>query len=192
MIGWLSGTIIYLKPTELLLNVSGTGYRVVIPFTTYQHLNGKPEASVFVSTYVREDQLRLFGFHSETERDFFELLIRINGIGPTMAVSILSAISVVDFEDALKEGNTAALTRIPGIGKAKAEKLIFELSRKKLPSVSRDASGNTGHSLKNDAIEALNSLGFDVKKSETAVNSIMETDSQITLEKLIKIALSKL
>lgn len=187
MIGWLKGRIESIKPTELILDVNGVGYLLTIPFTTYSQIKDLENTSLYVTTYVREDQLKLFGFHTVSEKKFFEILIRISGVGPSMAVSILSGMSVAELVSFVKEGNIQALTTIPGIGKTKAEKLIFELKRK-LKSFENAENGNE-KVLSNDAdeaVEALITLGFDGKKISSMVNEIIKKEGSLPVEEIIK------
>jgi len=189
MIGKLKGVIDDIKPTEMILDVNGVGFELTIPFSTYEKIQGETEAVLLVHTMHKEDQFRLFGFFSKIERDIFRSLIAVSGIGPSMAISLLSGISPEMLIDSVRNGNTAALTRIPGIGKTKAEKLIFDLKRK-LPQLER-ISGPSAlpSSQKLDAVEALAALGFDESKASACIDGILKSSDNPTLEELIKEAL---
>ena len=189
MIARLTGKIDMLKPTECIINVAGVGYHLYIPFTTYEALQDKSDITLQVYTLHREDQLKLYGFNSEAEREFFALLLNISGIGPSMGLSILSGISIDRFIEAVRNGNSERLVKIPGIGKSKAEKIIFEISRKlkKLESIS--STHVEEYSVRNDAVEALMALGFDEKKSVSVVDSVQKEIPDASLEKTIKEAL---
>ena len=117
MIGYLSGKIISAKPTKILLDVNGVGYLVNISINTFENIGNKQSVSLYIHTNVKEDSITLFGFYAETEKDMFELLISVNGVGPRLAISILSGIRVDDLKNAIQSGavhlpkNIAALLR---------------------------------------------------------------------------------
>jgi holliday junction DNA helicase RuvA len=192
MIAKLKGKIDELKPTELILDVNGVGFQVFIPFTTYEKIQDKSEIELYIYTLHKEDQLKLFGFFSENEKQLFTILLSISGIGPSIALSILAGIDSGSLVEAVQNNNTLLLTKIPGIGKSKAEKLVFELKRKinKLESFSAPVSKNS--TIRNDAIEALVSLGFDESRAVKSVNEILEKFTDIPIEALIKNALKSL
>jgi holliday junction DNA helicase RuvA len=192
MIAKLKGKIDELKPTELILDVNGVGYQVFIPFSTYEKIQNLGEADLYIYTLHKEDQFKLFGFLSESEKELFTILLGISGIGPSIALSILSGIDTGLLIEAVQNNNVLILTKIPGIGNSKAEKLIFELKRKirKLEKFSSPSSAKS--SIRNDAIEALVSLGFNDAGASKAVNEILEKFSDIPIEQLIKNALKNL
>jgi len=192
MISKIKGKIDELKPTEVVLDVQGVGYGLCIPLSTYEKIQSADEACLYVYTHHREDQLKLFGFFTEEERSLFLMLLNISGIGPAMAISILSGISIHLLVEAVQSENPGLLTKIPGIGKTKAEKLVFELKRKlkKLQSFTGEAvEPNT---CKNDAVEALVTLGFDDAKSARAVDEIVKNNPAASVEAIIKDALKLL
>ncbi|MDY6934478.1 MAG: Holliday junction branch migration protein RuvA [Spirochaetota bacterium] len=194
MIAKLKGIINEIKPTELVLDVNGVGYQLSIPFTTYEkiHNHNMDEILLHVYTLHREDQFRLFGFFTVEEKTLFSILLSISGIGPIMALSILSGIDTDMLIQAVRSDNAALLTKIPGVGKNKAEKLVFELKRrmKKLEDSSLTAPSKP--SLRNDAIEALVSLGFEESKSTKVVEAILKETPEIPIEMVIKTALQNL
>jgi Holliday junction DNA helicase RuvA len=189
VIARIKGMIEELRPTEAIVDVGGVGYRCSIPLSTYERLVGHREVSLFVYTYHREDQLRLFGFFSQRERDLFAVLIGITGIGPAMALSILSGITTEDLVRAVRSGDLAPLMRVPGIGRSKAEKLVFELGRrlKNIEVVSNEAG--VKQSARNEAIEALAALGFDEGRAARAVDELLRADPSLPIEPLVKAAL---
>lgn len=189
MIGRLKGIIEDLKPTELILDVNGVGFELTIPFSTYEKIQNETVVALLVHTIHKEDQFRLFGFYTKIERDIFRSLINVSGIGPVMAISVISGITPDVLIEAIRSQNPVLLTKIPGIGKTKAEKLIFELKRK-LPLLERIA-GPAGEnpSGKSDAVEALVALGFDENKSVKCVNEITLEKGEIGIEQIIKEAL---
>ncbi len=193
MIARLQGIAVSCKPTEVILDVSGVGYLVEIPLTVFNQIEAGKEAVLNIYTYVREDQFRLFGFTNSQDRDLFSLLLRVSGIGPSMALSILSGLSTNDLIHAVRNDDISRLIKVPGIGKSKAEKLIFELKRKsgKLEGFeAEERSGEERDML--EAVEALVSLGFDESGARQTVNGILNEMKSISLEKLIKEALKRL
>ncbi len=192
MIAKIKGAIDELKPTEVILDVNGIGYGLTIPLSTYEKIQAVHEATLYVYTYHKEDQFKLFGFFTENERALFSILLNISGIGPAMAISILSGITISRLVDAVQSESTVLLTKIPGIGNAKAEKLIFELKRKlkKLTSLAGQSDEPRTH--KNDAIEALVTLGFDDARSSKIVEELVKKNPDSSIETIIKEALKLL
>jgi Holliday junction DNA helicase RuvA len=131
VIAHLQGKILRKAPQELVLDVAGVGYRVTIPLSTFYRL-GEPgdEVNVLTHTHVREDTFALFGFLTSSEQALFERLISVAGVGPRLAIGILSGIEAPDLVGALRSGDVARLTRIPGVGKKTAERLVVELKDK--------------------------------------------------------------
>jgi len=191
MIGRLKGRLLRTKPNEVTIDVHGIGFLVSVPFSTYRSIAHLEEADLFIHTHVREDQIRLFGFSSEQEKDLFEVLLLVNGIGPSVALSILSGIDADGLYDAVFSGNSDSLVKIPGIGKSKAEKLIFELKR-----ILGKRGISERHNLKEtitiDATEALISLGFNESKASQAVDRVYRENPDVPIEKLVKKALQNL
>ena len=189
MIAKLHGKIDELKPTEIILDVNGVGYHLNIPFSTYEKIKNADKIKLHVFTHHKEDQFKLFGFFDEKEKNIFSILLNINGIGPSMALSILSGISINMLIEAVKSENTGLLTKIPGIGKAKAEKLIFEL-RRKLKKLEKFTDKTTAKpSIKYDAVDALVSLGFDEIKATKCIDDVLKQNPDSPLETIIKEAL---
>jgi Holliday junction DNA helicase RuvA len=187
MIGYLRGKIISKKPTKLLVDVNGVGYLVNISISTFEKIADKEEASLYTYLSVRESAMDLYGFYSLAEKEMFELLISVSGIGPKSAQSILSGIQIEDLKEALRTGNISRLVSIPGIGRKTAERLMVEL-RDKADSVSEDAADfKTGAStIRYDAIAALVNLGYNQKVAERAVRAITDRNPDISIEDLIK------
>lgn len=164
MIGRLSGTLAEKRPPQLLLDVNGVGYELEAPMSTFYAL---PEAGqralLLTHLVVREDAHLLYGFATAAERDLFRSLIRISGVGPKMALGVLSGISVPDFLLCVRMGDAAKLTRLPGIGKKSAERLIMEMKSRlgeaagALPSA---AAGSAPQSPLDEAVGALVALGY--------------------------------
>jgi len=172
MIGSLTGTLKHKSPTEVVLDVNGVGYAVIIPFSTYEKL-GDLESRVTLVTHlhVREDALQLFGFFTEEERFFFKLLISVNGIGPKIAQGILSGISVPELRQHIANGNISALTAIPGVGKKTAERIVLEL-RSKIGSLSSSGTGTAAYGIAGEEIDALMALGYSTTQAREALKGV--------------------
>lgn len=190
MIGHLKGKIISKKPTKLIIDVSGVGYLVNISINTFEKIADKEEATLYTYLCVKEDALDLYGFYTIAEKEMFELLISVSGIGPKTAQSILSGIQINDLKEALKTGNLARIISVPGIGRKTAERLLVEL-RDKVDSVAESIEGVLigVSNLRSDAIAALVNLGYNLKVAERAVRAITDKQPNISIEDLIKEAL---
>jgi holliday junction DNA helicase RuvA len=190
MIAKLYGIVENLKPTELILNVNNVGYQVFIPISTFENLTEAEEVVLYIHTIHKEDQFNLYGFIDLNSKKLFSLLIKISGIGPSIALSLLSGITLNDLIESIINDDIFKLIKIPGIGKSKAEKLIFELKRKrnKIEEL-LDKNDFVISSSRSDAIEALIILGFDEKKSSLIIDELLNINSEELLESLIKQAL---
>jgi len=193
MIGFIKGKILDKKPTKLLIDVNGVGYLINISINTFEKINEQEEVALFTHLHVKEDALDLYGFYSIAEKEMFELLISISGIGPKSAQSILSGIQIEDLKEALKTANISRLISIPGIGRKTAERMMIEL-RDKVDSVSIDSENvsTTSSSVRNDAIAALVNLGYNQKVSERIIRAILDLKPNSTIEDLIREALTNL
>lgn len=188
MIGYLTGNLISIKPTRLLLDVSGVGYTVNISINTFEKISDKKSVSLYIFTSVKEDSITLFGFFSETEKELFELLISVNGIGPKLALSVLSGIQVDELKEAIETGNISRIVAIPGVGRKTAERVILEL-RSKVDKIKEGGEKGTPISIKQEAVSALTTLGYNYKQAENSVRDIITSQKDISLEELIKKAL---
>jgi Holliday junction DNA helicase RuvA len=194
MIGYLSGKIILKKPTRIIIDVNGVGYLVNISISTFEKIADKEEVSLYTYLAVKEDALDLYGFYTIAEKEMFEMLISVNGIGFKTAQSILSGIQIADLKEALKTGNIARIISVPGIGRKTAERMMIEL-RDKIESLGVSAeeyNGTSQSNIRGDAIIALVNLGYNQKTAERAVHSISDLNSNISIEELIKGALANL
>jgi len=193
MIGFIKGKILDKKPTKLLIDVNGVGYLINISINTFEKINEQEEVALFTHLHVKEDALDLYGFYSIAEKEMFELLISISGIGPKSAQSILSGIQIEDLKEALKTANISRLISIPGIGRKTAERMMIEL-RDKVDSVSIDSEkvSTSSSSVRNDAIAALVNLGYNQKVSERIIRAILDLKPNSTIEDLIREALTNL
>jgi len=192
MIGYLTGKIISKKPTRILLDVNGVGYILNISVNTFEKL---PDENTITSLYtylaVREDSLTLFGFSSEAEKQMFELLISVNGIGPKLAQSVLSGIQIDDLKNALVTGNINRIIAIPGIGRKTAERMLLDL-KDKVDSINEEKELSIPFKIKDDAIAALTTLGYNMKTADKIIRDILSAEPAIQIEELIKEALAQL
>jgi holliday junction DNA helicase RuvA len=188
VIGFLRGQILQRQPPHLLIDVRGVGYEVEAPMSTFYDLpDTGAEVLLYTHLVVREDAHILFGFGTETERRLFRALIRVNGVGPRLALTILSGISVDSFVRSVRDNDTAALTRLPGIGKKTAERLVVEM-RDRLDEAG--ASKSAGMAIMNpreEALSALVSLGYKPQEASRMLQAIPETG--ISSEEFIRRAL---
>ncbi|MCX7874975.1 MAG: Holliday junction branch migration protein RuvA [Melioribacteraceae bacterium] len=191
MIGFIKGKVINKKPTKILIDVNGVGYLLNISINTFEKINEQEEISLYTHLHVREDQLELFGFYTEAEKEMFELLISVSGIGPKSAQGILSGIQIDDLKEALKTSNISRLISIPGIGRKTAERLMIEL-RDKVDNISVEKSSLVSGNIRNDAVAALVNLGYNQKVSERIVRAILDIKPNSTIEDLIREALNNL
>lgn len=195
MIGWLSGYIIdKQQPGKIVLNVNGVGYDLEISLTTFFQIESKSEqVSLHVHTVVREDAFLLYGFGNQEERSLFRALIKVNGVGPKMAIAILSSIAPDDFVQCIQQQNTALLTKLPGIGKKTAERLVVEMKdsiHSFSPSLRADALSVPRMSQQEEAISALEALGYRHQEAATLIRKF--DDGQQSCEQLIRLALQSL
>ena len=195
MISHLKGILQYKSPTEIVVDVNGIGYAVSIPLSTFEKL-GEPGSMITVLTHlhVREDAHQLFGFATQAERELFRLLLSVSGIGPKIAQGILSGAQPRELQNLISQGNVAALTAIPGIGKKTAERLIVEL-RDKMTKIDAGQpgggrpDGNAG--IHAEALMALVSLGYNRVAAEKAIRSALNelAGKELTIQELLKQAL---
>jgi Holliday junction DNA helicase RuvA len=169
MIAHLRGVLLEKHPNQVIVEAGGVGYDVTIPVSTYSAL---PEAGLEVRlrihTHVREDSLALFGFLTADEKFLFERLISVGGIGPKLAITVLSGLAVADLIAAIRASEVDRLVRIPGVGKKTAERIILEL-REKLPAAPADAAASVSAPIDPDVLSALLNLGCARPAAETAV-----------------------
>lgn len=194
MIGYITGKIISKKPTQSLIDVNGIGYLVNTSINTFDKLSEEGETtSLHTYLAVKEDSLTLFGFYTLAEKELFEILISINGVGPKLAQGVLSGISADEFKDAIINNNISRLVAIPGVGKKTAERMMIEL-RDKIDNVSAsDSNLSSGsYSVKDDAVAALLGLGYNQKTADKIITNILSSNQQISLEELIKESLRNL
>lgn len=199
MIAHLSGQLLRKSTQSLVVDAGGIGYEVMVPLSTFYALPEEGEGvNLHIHTHVREDALLLFGFHTRLEKDLFLMLIGVSGIGPKLAVNILSGIGPGELQEAIARGDALRLQSIPGVGKKTAERIALELKDLALKSLGdREISPVTlqedrEKELLDDALSALTNLGYQAKSARKALEMVCEGQSAVTLEVLIREALKKL
>lgn len=196
MITFLSGKLVDKRPTEAVLDVNGVGYLINIPASSYEKLPaaGKP-AHLFTVLHVREDAMQLFGFATVAERRVFETMLGVSGVGPKLALAALSAMSPGELRENVMAGETAMLTRIPGVGRKTAERMIVELKDRMaaLDDIGPAVPITGGEDLseaRSDALAALVSLGFGRAAAEKALRKAIKNNAGMTsAEEMIRMAL---
>lgn len=172
MIGRLKGTLLEKAPPAILLDVSGVGYEVDVPMSTFCNLpEAGAEVTLLTHFVVREDAMLLYGFATTAEREAFRALIRISGVGPRIALAVLSGLTVEQLASAVEAGEAGLLTRIPGIGKKTAERLILELKGKLKGAAFAGLSSAEGAS-RADIVSALGALGYSEREAMSAVKTL--------------------
>jgi Holliday junction DNA helicase RuvA len=199
MIARLSGILVEKSVSQCVIDVHGAGYRVVVPLTTFYELPeiGQPVV-IHIHTHVREDAIHLYGFHAQEEKAVFQFMISVSGIGPKLAINILSGIAAGELIRAVMEDDVKRLIGIPGVGKKTAERMMLEL-KDKLAKFDRQtvAAGTVtaekGAQVKDDALSALVNLGYKGSAVKEVVDRIMREAPELTsLDQLLKLALRTL
>jgi Holliday junction DNA helicase RuvA len=190
VIGHLRGDLLNKSPQEVIVDVAGVGYRVLVPLSTYYRLDEPgSKVALLIHTHVREDALLLFGFSTVSEQKLFEQLISVSGVGPKLALNILSGIEAPALSSALRSGDVATLTRIPGVGKKTAERLVLELKSKMPPAVETQEKPETGVDLREDLFSALGHLGYSHAEAERAIQRAMKDAGHASFEENLRRAL---
>ena len=197
MITFLNGVVVEKLPTRVILNIGGIGYEVFIPISTYECLpKENEECHLLIYDYVRDDQHLLFGFMAEEERSVFVKLLLVTGIGPRLALSTLSSLSVHEIISAVTAGDTRLLSTVSGIGKKVAERIIVELREQFSQSdiLRAQVQGKEKiipRQVVRDAVQALNSLGYNPAKAREKVLAVSSSlKAELSVEKIIRKALS--
>lgn len=197
MYQYLMGKIAEKTPAAAVLDVNGVGYEVRISVNTFSALPDLGQTTKLLTHFVvREDAQLLYGFATEDERELFRLLLSVSGIGPKMAITLLSGMTIPELKRAIREGSVAALSSVSGIGKKTAERVIVEL-KDKLPREGAKDSGDILHDMSvsdqmvEDAISALIALGYTKQKAKEAVQKILKDGGgkKLTVEEIIRKAL---
>jgi len=192
MIALLRGILLEKHPNQAIVEAGGVGYDVTIPVSTFTHLpDAGTEVRLRIHTHVREDALALYGFLTQDEKALFEKLIGVSGIGPTLAVKVLSGVAAPELIRAIQRGEVDRLVRIPGVGKKTAERMVLEL-RDKLPAVSGEPSEAPAAALTpvdQDVLSALLNLGCARPQAEAAVRKAKAAGAPAEFEPLFRRAL---
>lgn len=204
MIAHLSGTLLTKEPNSVIVDVSGVGYEVNIPLSTFYELeNEGSNVKLRIYTHVKEDALQLYGFRTERERELFVNFISVSGIGPKLGIALLSGMSADELVASIKNNNLARLTLIPGVGRKTAERLIVDLREKMTalavsqveaePGFGSDSSIPPAHDdVRSQALSGLVNLGYQKSAAEKAVDSVLHEDGDITVESVLRRGLRKL
>jgi len=202
MIAQLSGKLVQKQPNTVIIDVGGVGYDVTIPVSTFYEL-GEPgtDVSLKIHTHVREDALQLFGFWTGREKELFLKLTSVSGVGPKLAITMLSGMPAGELINAITNNDLVKLTSIPGVGRKTAERVVVEL-RDKLAVISlesREADRKAAHELapgeaavRDDTISALMALGYPKAIAERAVSFALREEGERTIEAVLKRALRRL
>jgi Holliday junction DNA helicase RuvA len=194
MIALISGKIVYKGISHVVIDAHGVGYRIFIPLTTFYEL---PEAgqiiTLHVHTHVKQDAINLFGFYTVQERDLFQLMLSVSGIGPKMSMNILSGISVQEMLRAISSGDVKKLISIPGLGKKLAERLILELKEKVVKKMMAEGMPATDNQqkineiIKEDVLSALINLGYKSNMAQDALDKVLYTSAkELAMDQLLK------
>ncbi len=205
MIAYLSGTLLSKQATSAIVDVGGVGYDVAIPLSTFYELGevGAP-VQLRVYTHVREDTLQLFGFKTARERELFLQLISVSGVGPGLAIKLLSGMNADEMVGAIRTNNLARLVSVPGVGRKTAERLVVDL-RDKIAALSSPAleeefaakaaaagASTSGDSIRNDALSALANLGYQKSAAEKAVTKAVDEGGELSVEVVLRRSLRSL
>src|ERR1700689_3180320 len=198
MIAFLRGKLLEKHPNQVIVDTSGVGYDVVIPISTFSALpDTGAEIALRIHTHVREDALALFGFLTSQEKALFEKLISVSGIGPSLAIKVLSGLATAAIIDAIRGGQVEQLVRIPGVGKKTAERMVLELKDKMEGLGSGAAHGGVAmraepafSAIEQDVLSALLNLGCQRAAAEAAVRKAKSTDPEMGFEPMFRKALA--
>jgi holliday junction DNA helicase RuvA len=192
MIAHLRGTLLATSPGRATVECAGVGYDVTVSMNTFAQLpEAGREVSLFIFTHVREDQIALFGFHAAQEKALFEKLLSVSGIGPKLAVNILGGMNTADLVGALRAGDADRLTRMPGVGKKTAERMVLELKDKLVEFGVPAAQPRPRHRLEDDVLSALINLGYQPAAATQALDKLAPAGER-TFEQLFREALANL
>jgi holliday junction DNA helicase RuvA len=202
MIAHLSGTLLSKQATSVIVDVSGVGYEVNIPLSTFYDLEDTgSKVQLRIYTHVKEDALQLYGFKTARERELFINFISVSGIGPKLGIALLSGMSADELIASIKSNNLARLTLIPGVGKKTAERLIVDL-REKMAALSttqleeetpqQAAEMSSADNVRSEALSGLMNLGYQRSSAEKAIDSALSDGGDISVESVLKRSLRKL
>ena len=198
MIAFLRGKVLDKHPNKLIVDVHGVGYEVQVPLSTFYEVGDEgDDVSLRVHTHVREDALQLYGFVTALEQQVFERLIGISGIGPKLAIAVLSGIDPRELLGAVQRSDVARLTRIPGVGKKTAERIVLELKDRMqqfagLATPDAPEPGAVEDRLREDLVSALVNLGYHRPQAEKTIDSTLQSGGELRFEQALKQALKGL
>ena len=197
MIAFLRGRVLEKQPNRIIVDVAGVGYDVAVPLSTfYAAGEAGAEISLRIHTHVREEQLALFGFATALELTVFERMIAVSGIGPKLALSVLSGIEPREFVAAIQRADLGRLTRIPGVGKKTAERIVVEL-RDRLPKAVEAAGGGVAppspeDAMQEDLVSALSNLGYHRQAIDKALDKVLSDNALTRFEDMLRASLKEL
>jgi len=193
MISFLKGKKDYIDPTKLVLDVNGVGYDINISLRTFSSLKDKDDIFIHTHLNVKEDSHTLYGFNSINEKETFLSLLSINGVGPSTAIMILSSLSALELKKAIINSDTNKIKSVKGIGLKTAQRIILELKDKiSVEGIDSDKISSVyDNTIRDEALSALSSLGISKKIVERHINDILQRQSDISLESLIKEVLKR-
>lgn len=191
MIASIRGEVLDIALDHVVIEAAGVGYKVMATPATLATLRRGTEARLITAMIVREDSQTLYGFADGEARDLFSTLLGVSGVGPKIALATLAVYDPVALRQALADGDVAALTRVPGIGKRGAERIVLEL-RDKIGASPSGASPAAGHAVRGPVIEALVGLGFPAKQAEEACDKVLADDPEASTSSALRAALSML
>jgi Holliday junction DNA helicase RuvA len=187
LIASIQGTVAASGRDYVVLVTGGIGYKVFVPHPTLERINGSGETFLHTTLIVREDSLTLFGFATTTEREIFDILLTVNGVGPKLALAILSTLSIDSLRNAVISDRAEILTRVPGIGKKTAQKMLIELKDKL--ELGQDIGPVAAFDdVNSDVLDTLVALGYSIVEAQTAIQSL-PVDSPPNVEERVRLAL---
>lgn len=204
MIAHLSGTLLSKQPNSVIVDVGGVGYELIIPVSTFYELEATgANTQLRVYTHVREEALQLYGFKTARERELFLQIISVSGIGPKIAITLLSGMGANEIIASIRTNNLARLTSIPGVGRKTAERLVMEL-RDKITALSSPAleeefageggqrAGSSPDAIRDDALSALLNLGYQKTAAEKAIKAAIDEGGDLSVELILRRGLRSL
>ncbi|MBU3010473.1 Holliday junction branch migration protein RuvA [Polaribacter vadi] len=193
MITQVRGRLVEKNPTEVVVDCNGVGYLLHISLNTFSSLPADENVVLYTHLSIREDAHTLFGFINKTEREVFKLLISVSGVGPSIARTMCSSMTSEEIQNAIASENVALIQSVKGIGAKTAQRVIVDLKDKILKTFDIDeVSVNTSNTNKDEALSALEVLGFHKKQSDKVVNAVLKENPDASVEKIIKLALKNL
>lgn len=192
MIASVRGEVLDIALDHVVIEAAGVGYKVMATPSTLASLHRGSEARLITAMIVREDSMTLYGFSDADARNLFLTLLSVSGVGPKIALATLAVYDAHTLRQALGDGDITALTRVPGIGKRGAERMVLELRDKIGPVAPSGAAMLNGHSVRGPVVEALVGLGFAVKQAEEATDKVLANDPEATQSTALRAALSML